>query len=979
MLASERPADSLHGVLEFIDMSQIIALALNNSPTDLVLSLAAIADSSMSGMENFNKKMVDAQLFSVFDIARVSKKEFCNILTEFTAEEMAGKIYDQALSYAVQLEILHRQQNDSLTEDQRVKRQMSAQSAKGATYCSLFPQESNQVCAPQSLAAMDSPVAYLRALYLFALQLEKTGTGNQTKKTLSTRRASLENLKIDANAVYAQTPLLNIINELLHEGITKALRDNKDIYSNATVEYVLKTHCYPLQLPFYLPYEQCVSALGAHHLKLGELNYKISLALPVTQQPSTAYGKVQQESYEAQRLLAHLGPHQQVLITDNKDLGATAKEKDAFAKKVLGSTYESLKTPSWFMERTDLNDEHMQALFSLGKYLPVQSTQLPGKQSDVHAELKLPTIKKEGNVATLDFDKPEQLDLAQRIIRLQRWMKCSFNDVKHFVYSVKQADLENDKVMLNDNTLRALGVYRYLEKHYTLSIEEFSALLHHLPVHQSGTTRSLYDRVYNRKEAFNVSFKLDGSAFTPDSQDDASLEVVYLICASLGVPNTRDAFGVMAAQLHKYGPETKKDVATFSAFYRQVRIARLFNLSLAEMYQLAELLGGKDYSKQLVTPSLRMSGSNTPPDFLDVLMQMEWAVQWFNSAAIRLSTIRRQLLLDDMDPDGELQEKLSTFEKLLAETERYVLVDADFSQLTTQGALQLELLKFTKGHVLIKTILKVHPLLPETPDLPKLNSALKKLVKAYISPSALEKIQDETVLEMASLLAPYLDTAYKRLLPWKAALLDVFPQGGTAAEPASVQEKRIKHIVHGITVALGNQDSRRLLKNNMLAVPNAAASLKLPISQAALQTFINHPHWLDSRSLPEGFLKLSLNTLYLMTQFQLMLVAYRVSEASLFNYLAQVNRVESLNDDQMAMLLGRLLGWDAGEIKVLLENVPFTRVKSIAQLDWVVRCHQTSHKTGLPASLILAATNLNSDISGPQWKQVGEALIAASV
>ena len=110
-----------------------------------------------------------------------------------------------------------------------------------------------------------------------------------------------------------------------------------------------------------------------------------------------------------------------------------------------------------------------------------------------------------------------------------------------------------------------------------------------------------------------------------------------------------------------------------------------------------------------------------------------------------------------------------------------------------------------------------------------------------------------------------------------------------------------------------------------------------------------------------------------------MLVAYRVSEASLFNYLAQVNRVESLNDDQMAMLLGRLLGWDAGEIKVLLENVPFTRVKSIAQLDWVVRCHQTSHKTGLPASLILAATNLNSDISGPQWKQVGEALIAASV
>ena len=336
MLASERPADSLRGVLEFIDMSHILAPALNNPPTDLVLSLAAIADSSATGMESFNKKMVDAHLISVFDIARLSKKEFCNILTEFTTEEIAGNIHDQALSYAVQLEFLHHQQNDSLSEDQRVKRQMSAQSANGATYRALFPQDSNQVCAPDSLAAMDSPVAYLRALYLFALQLEKTGTGNQPQKKLSTRRASLASMHIDANAVHEQIPLLNIINELLHEGITQGLVENKDVYANANVEHVLKTHCFPLQLPFYLPYEQCVSGLAAQQLKLGELNYKISLTLPITQQPSTAYGKVQQESYEAQRLLAHLGPDQQVLITENKTLGSTATEKEAFAKKSLG-------------------------------------------------------------------------------------------------------------------------------------------------------------------------------------------------------------------------------------------------------------------------------------------------------------------------------------------------------------------------------------------------------------------------------------------------------------------------------------------------------------------------------------------------------------------------------------------------------------------------------------------------------------------
>ena len=115
-----------------------------------------------------------------------------------------------------------------------------------------------------------------------------------------------------------------------------------------------------------------------------------------------------------------------------------------------------------------------------------------------------------------------------------------------------------------------------------------------------------------------------------------------------------------------------------------------------------------------------------------------------------------------------------------------------------------------------------------------------------------------------------------------------------------------------------------------------------------------------------------------MSQFQQVLVAYRVSEASLFSYLAQVNGVEPVTDEHTTQLLGRLLGWDCVEIKVLLDNVLFTRVRSMAQLEWVIRCHQTSQQTGFPASLILAATNLNSDISGPQWKQVGEALIAAS-
>ncbi len=43
------------------------------------------------------------------------------------------------------------------------------------TYPALFEDDRDSFCPATSLAAVDSLAAYLRALYLFALQVEQTG------------------------------------------------------------------------------------------------------------------------------------------------------------------------------------------------------------------------------------------------------------------------------------------------------------------------------------------------------------------------------------------------------------------------------------------------------------------------------------------------------------------------------------------------------------------------------------------------------------------------------------------------------------------------------------------------------------------------------------------------------------------------------------------------------------------------------------
>ena len=204
------------------------------------------------------------------------------------------------------------------------------------TWSALFKDDWNSFCSSTSLAAVDSPAAYLQALYRFALEVEGTGQGTAAKITLARRRPMLKDLLVDAENTTRQLPLLALVNETLLEPVKAYLKKNRDIYGDSTVEQVLAELRYPFALPFDLAHRQCVLGLGNKKPGLGELNYRISLKLPCSQQPENKYGTVLQEAYVAQRLLTLLSPAQQNLLTE--DIGAPQALHDpaAFYKKHYG-------------------------------------------------------------------------------------------------------------------------------------------------------------------------------------------------------------------------------------------------------------------------------------------------------------------------------------------------------------------------------------------------------------------------------------------------------------------------------------------------------------------------------------------------------------------------------------------------------------------------------------------------------------------
>ena len=962
--------------------------------SSLLFTLIDSGQPPAPGRFDFNTTMGLLHLQSVFDIIRLAKTEFIQQVAQYCDDD-AGQAYDNACGYAAQLEFLHRERALSDESNTRNKRSLNSEAPTGPTYAALFKEDWSNLCETSSIAALDSPAAYLRALHLFALQVEKTGKGTGKRIVLEARRPTLKDMVIDSTSLTKQLPMLTIVNETLNKHLQPHLDRNTHLYSNKSVNEVLAMTRYPFELPFDLAHQQCLLGLSANKPSLGELNYRLSLKLPLGNSSENSYGVIQHPAYEGQLLLSGLSPEQITLLIEP----LWTEQKSAF-KNHYGSDETALTQLAHFMLKTGLSTDQVDELLARGKYRPQPSlnirpallgtdhTNLDGARfintsGESTQRINLNT-NRDGQVELLNTST-QRFDRMQRMIRLQRWLDLPFAQLDNLLFSAWRCETQPDQTFqVNDNTLRALGIYRHLNRCYGLKADEFSALLYRLPTHAIGNNDSLFDRVFNRGQLLNTPFELDGLPLETDATDIATQTAIFQICAGLGLSHTAESYGVVAAGARHYNGALNKDLITLSSFYRQTRIASLFGLSVMECAQLAELLGDASTKEQWVKPSLRRSGQNSPADFLDLLMQMDWAVNWLKRNGTTVQQLRYQLLLKKSTPyTSKVKEQLKLLEELHKECLARRLTPEDIEAINLPKDLVNKLPHAEFWSCLIaRGLIRELPLLPPQASLEVLKNAISVAINFHVVLSVEPARNTQLKEHVKRQLEPVLMSAYQRLQPLRVRIEQLFKDTSHGNDAEQALRRTFKNVTYLLGRTLDQPFTLRRFKKLLLSIPDAETTLQLPLTRQTLQAFLDHPHWLDNDNTQHSMLNFSFSTLFLFKEFNHCINAYGLTQDALLSYFELSNPTPLVGESvdlstQSNTFLAGMLAWDTHEIEVLTNLLPLRRVRCMRELEWLMRGHEIAKATGLSCTTLLMATDLHAQIASADWVLVGKAVIAA--
>ena len=600
-----------------------------------------------------------------------------------------------------------------------------------------------------------------------------------------------------------------------------------------------------------------------------------------------------------------------------------------------------------------------------------------------------------------------RLDRLQRMIRLQRWLGIPFPKLDTLIVCAIRAEgAANLGMELNENTLRALGVYRYLNQHYGIDPQEFAALMHDLTPYASGKDEvPLFDQVFNRLQLFDTPLILDQTSLDLNSATPAAQKTLLQLCAGLGVQPTEDGLLLIAEQTRRYLGALKRDLPSVSSLYRQARIARLFGYSVADLLVLASLLGGQRYKTALASGRLSPRTTAGVPDVLDVLMQLDWAVRWLKDSQQTVAQLQQRLgpnvpLVASDDPEveqwmGALEfaplsdDLLQRLLKLHEDTVRSVVTREQIAAL----GLPTHDDRPTPGELDWFGLLVNASLLDENGLLPGLDHPLS-LVD---DPVTWLTADVDDLLGALTLSAAVKQTCAEKLVELLLGACNRQTQllEGLLQDTTKLPPERCVAVIHWahssvyslLVEALEGGASPTLIENFQRISQHAEIVVQLRLSDSALRVFLVNPAWLGSDQYLGSNSEPSLAELYLFERFSHWLYAQSQPEDSLLSYFSLANpappklknkALRKMVSETANSALARLLEWSEAEVTVLTDILTDKRARSMAQVDWVRRCQASCQASGLSAKALLQATALNGQSTLDAWKAVGDAVMAAS-
>ncbi|WP_434628084.1 Ig-like domain-containing protein [Pseudomonas sp. Z1-29] len=556
------------------------------------------------------------------------------------------------------------------------------------TYTHMFTPDWAAQCPPGAIEATTSPIAYLTDLYREAEDIEKNATPGRNIP-LATRRPDLANLELNHTTLNKVEPTLVLVNEILETSIRKHLNDHSE--GDTLVDDALLKTRYPHTLPYERYQQQINHVLGTKQRSLGDAVRCIDRQYPYFKE----VGGRSPHSDDALQLDTGFGPEQQRLLLEAPYFGEdTANNIFAFFQTNYGvQDYTRLLNTQTFCLHTGLSTDELDSLLSTGPYAPTQSpntaqaSSLDGAlfgsvyinagQNDTTPAIAIEPQYKEDDGTTrrvIDYYKLinisfDRFDRINRMIRLARWLGLPFDQVDRLLLASFAAQQQSETrtftaatLQITPDTLRSLGLFQRLRATYNVTADDFAALLDGLATVGRGKELSQFDRVFNSQALFPTPFKLDDSEFEIIPTKDTDIQKIDQLCAALGmsyesfrftaklIKQSLDGVEPEAFKQQKEAltsPKLKWSNVVISAFYRMARLPRYLGLSTIEALALLELLdkGGSKLVSQLAgRTSVSLSAGATSSDTLSALHALVDFSTWLNDNQWTVSMICRTLL-----------------------------------------------------------------------------------------------------------------------------------------------------------------------------------------------------------------------------------------------------------------------------------------------------------------------------------------------
>ncbi|AXA26951.1 Tc toxin subunit A [Pseudomonas putida] len=553
---------------------------------------------------------------------------------------------------------------------------MSDQSNFACSYAHLFPEQLANPCDPAAPESNTGPIAYLHALYQKALSIEATSESGQ-RQTLAQRRPDLAQLVLDPERLEQPVNALALaISTLTHHAQARA-------GSTVDLPEVLAEAGLHIHLPYHHAHEQIKTVLAHKKIPYFELLQQSLRCYPVFCEAQLRSKELRQ----AMRMASGFGPGVQQLLLDNDALNKNLKDwrkwyglQNTTEQKAIAS----LKDVETFMDKTGLAFEQVLELLAISSiddeakaghstvrtseaYQPTSATSLPdfhpgavfiNALSKVRLTLK-DTLSGAGIKPTFNRLDYNCLPRIYQMIHLQRELGLPFAETDLLVISILRAEGQKDAWNVTPTTLRALGVFRYLNEAYDISAEQFAALVCEVCPYAFGVQPAMLDRVLDGPGSTvldtSSSLVLDDRALDPQDGAEGQLEVLPGLAKALGADEqtTLDWLGLV-----KNAQPTQQltlSLSLLSALYRLSRLPRLLKRSRQETDALLKLLAdaGIDVQAQL-------SGTPLISDFettgiLDVLIALTNLDQWLRQQQILPSALLVALNLSKRHATGWIE------------------------------------------------------------------------------------------------------------------------------------------------------------------------------------------------------------------------------------------------------------------------------------------------------------------------------------